>query len=139
MNLGLRIMRRIDPPADLEQQLDQINQLYEIADKGGKVHKYVSDDDRREAELNYAITGNWDALGRMTHRHCTLGFALMDDDNNIHYFAADAAKAEQALAGAKVTITPTVDVEFDGEAVEEPDSLPDPEPRRSTKPVAVPA
>lgn len=141
MNLGLRIMRRIDPDPELEAKLDELGQLYEIADKGGKVHKYVSDDDRRETELNFAITGNWDAMGRVTHRSCTLGFALMDENNDIHYFASDADKAERALAGAKVTITPMVDVAFeDGvEVVEEPDALPDPEPSRGRKPVAVSA
>jgi hypothetical protein len=111
MNLGLRAMRRISPPLDLEEQLDALGQLHEIADTSGRFHKYVDDSVPREADVNLQITGGWDAEGRRTHVGCTDGWAIMDEDNNIHLFVTSAVKAEEAMAKAKVSFVHIPDVE----------------------------
>jgi hypothetical protein len=115
---GLRVMRRIDPPAELQETLEKWGQLYEIADKRNKVHKYVNDEDFRAADVNNEITGNWDWTGVQTHRSCTLGFAVMNEQNDILAYVRDAAMAQKVVDSAKVTITTDFAYDFEDDPAE---------------------
>lgn len=115
MNTGLFILRQIDPPQRLAEQLDAIGHLYTFENGS----QWVDDDKPRDAALNQSITG-WGSAGGTWVEGCTKGFGIFAWDGDIPVQVAGPYsrrdRAERALAGAK----PKVMTEFDIEEEDKP-------------------
>ena len=106
MNTSLFLLRRIDPPAALLKQLDEIGHAKTF--ENGQV--YVDDDAMRDAALNQSITGWVDKSGNFIPG-CTIGWGIFDDDYTEHAFYRDYAKANTALTRAKPVIVTEFELE----------------------------
>lgn len=114
---GLAILRRISPPAKLEERLDSEGQLIAIDSGTGRDRKtilHVDDDVPREEWVSKAITGtplrDRDPDSGMIGG-CTDGWSIVDQDNNIRGYFSSAIRAEEARQRARVTIVTDVELE----------------------------
>ena len=115
MNTTLTLMRRIDPPAPLLRQLEEIGhaKVYE----NGKI--YVEDDAMRDAALNQTITGWEDKTGTFVPG-CTVGWGIFDADKRELAFYRDHGKALMAMERAKPVIVTEFELEQEsGDVIED--------------------
>ena len=119
MNTGLFILRQIDPPQRLADQLDALGHLYQFEDGT----QWVDDDRPRDTALNDSIVGWWSGQPPNQVKGgdgCTVGFGIFSWDGDVPVKVAGPYsrrdRAERALAGAK----PRVMTEFDIEEEDKP-------------------
>lgn len=106
MNTGLFLLRRIDPPARLYAQLDEIGHITEFEDGT----KWVNDAEVRDVALNHSITGWADGNGQWV-QGCTVGWGIFDSDLNKHAFYTKLPNAVKALETAKPVIITEFELE----------------------------
>ena len=99
MNTSLSLLRQINPPPRLLEQLESINHAFQFED--GTV--WVDDALPRDAALNQSITGWGDEKGQW-QAGCTVGWGIFDGDLNKLAFYKDLVKALTAMARAKPVI-----------------------------------
>jgi len=106
VNTSLSLLRQINPPNALLEQLDALNHAYQFED--GTV--WVNDAVVRDVALNQSITGWGDAGGRW-QAGCTVGWGIFDGELNKLAFYKDLGKAITAMDRAKPVIVTEFELE----------------------------
>jgi hypothetical protein len=106
---GTVIYRELgDPPAVLLTWLDERGQLFNVVDDNQNEHLYVDGEQPRDAAITPMIVEN------------TIGFSLFTEDGQRLADYSRLDRAIRAQEGAKLVITPEVDLEDDMPAEDEP-------------------
>jgi hypothetical protein len=97
---GTIIYRELgDPPDVLINWLDERSQLFNVLDDHDKEHLYIDNDVPRDADITPLLVQH------------TIGFSLFSEDGQRLSDYSRLDKAIRAQAGAKLVITPEVELE----------------------------
>lgn len=123
MDTGLYLLRHIDPPTPLLEQLRAINHTYEF--ESGET--YVDDDVMRDMALNNSITGFYvdgpEGRGTQFVPGCTKGFGIFDSDLNRLAYYRDYRKALTAMERAKPRVVTEFELEQEEAEAQEPEPV----------------
>lgn len=97
MDANLFLLRQVNPSPALAERLSELNQLFEFQDGT----TWVDDNVVRDVEYNDEIV----------EPTVTMGWGLFDSQYTLHAKYRSLDRALKALSGAKVVITPDIEVD----------------------------